>query len=53
MKNRVLNISYLTMTVIILVCMTFTAAATSVDLPEPTDAFFVNDFANIIDSEYE
>lgn len=53
MKNRLSKIIFITLVVIMLVIMIIPAAATSIDLPKPTNNFFVNDFAGVIDSEYE
>ena len=41
----------LIITLIISILLSFSSMA--IDLPEPTDEFFVNDFADVIDDEVE
>jgi len=53
MRNRLHRTLYIIIPVIVLIVTAYQAVATSVDLPKPTSNFFVNDFANVIDSEYE
>lgn len=53
MKKRFSKVLYITVIFTIVVVMAYPAATASIDLPEPTSNFFVNDFAGVIDSEYE
>jgi hypothetical protein len=55
MKRNIQKSLFIILTLVILFT-TITAphaVATSVSLPEPTDDFFVNDFAGVINSDYE
>ena len=41
------------MVVTLVLSLIFNVTATAIDLPEPTNNFFVNDFANVIDDDVE
>lgn len=45
------NVKIVAIAILVLICLSVSAFA--IDLPQPTADFFVNDFANVIDSEDE
>ena len=53
MRKKAIKHLKITVVVFLLAIILFPSDAIAVELPKPTNNFFVNDFASVIDSEYE
>ena len=53
MRRKILKFINITFVVIVLAIIILPSVALSIELPKPTNNFFVNDFASVIDSEYK